>query len=219
MDKPAINAGFLFDLDGVLIDSETAYSEIWTRIEREYPTGIEDFARKIKGTTLEKILSDNYPDASTRAKVEARLYELEGQMKYTPLPGAVELLSTLNGRGIPAVIVTSSNDKKMQHLWSDLPDFRQYFRKIIDGDMVTHSKPDPEGYLLGASLIDRKPEHCVVFEDSLQGVKAGHNSGAYVVGVAGTLPAETIAPYCDMVVDTLEGFDVEGLVEILEDRK
>ncbi len=219
MDKPAINAGFLFDLDGVLIDSETAYSEIWTRIEREYPTGIEDFARKIKGTTLEKILSDNYPDASTRAKVEARLYELEGQMKYTPLPGAVELLSTLNGRGIPAVIVTSSNDKKMQHLWSDLPDFRQYFRKIVDGDMVTHSKPDPEGYLLGASLIDRKPEHCVVFEDSLQGVKAGHNSGAYVVGVAGTLPAETIAPYCDMVVDTLEDFDVEGLVEILEDRK
>lgn len=219
MDKPAINAGFLFDLDGVLIDSETAYSEIWTRIEREYPTGIEDFARKIKGTTLEKILSDNYPDASTRAKVEARLYELEGQMKYTPLPGAVELLSTLNRRGIPAVIVTSSNDKKMQHLWSDLPDFRQYFRKIVDGDMVTHSKPDPEGYLLGASLIDRKPEHCVVFEDSLQGVKAGHNSGAYVVGVAGTLPAETIAPYCDMVVDTLEDFDVEGLVEILEDRK
>ncbi len=219
MDKPAINAGFLFDLDGVLIDSENAYSEIWTRIEREYPTGIEDFARKIKGTTLEKILSDNYPDASTRAKVEARLYELEGQMKYTPLPGAVELLSTLNRRGIPAVIVTSSNDKKMQHLWSDLPDFRQYFRKIVDGDMVTHSKPDPEGYLLGASLIDRKPEHCVVFEDSLQGVKAGHNSGAYVVGVAGTLRAETIAPYCDVVVDTLEGFDVEGLVKILENRK
>lgn len=219
MDKPAINAGFLFDLDGVLIDSENAYSEIWTRIEREYPTGIEDFARKIKGTTLEKILSDNYPDASTRAKVEARLYELEGQMKYTPLPGAVELLSTLNRRGIPAVIVTSSNDKKMQHLWNDLPDFRQYFRKIVDGDMVTHSKPDPEGYLLGASLIDRKPEHCVVFEDSLQGVKAGHNSGAYVVGVAGTLRAETIAPYCDVVVDTLEGFDVEGLVKILENRK
>lgn len=219
MDKPAINAGFLFDLDGVLIDSETAYSEIWTRIEREYPTGIEDFARKIKGTTLEKILSDNYPDASTRAKVEARLYELEGQMSYKPLPGAIELLMTLNERGIPAVIVTSSNDKKMQHLWSDLPDFRQYFRKIVDGDMVTHSKPDPEGYLLGASLIDRKPEHCVVLEDSLQGVKAGHNSGAYVVGVAGTLPAETIAPYCNMVVDTLEGFDVEGLVEILENRK
>ena len=219
MDKPAINAGFLFDLDGVLIDSENAYSEIWTRIEREYPTGIVDFARKIKGTTLEKILSDNYPDASTRAKVEARLYELEGQMKYTPLPGAVELLSTLNRRGIPAVIVTSSNDKKMQHLWSDLPDFRQYFRKIVDGDMVTHSKPDSEGYLLGASLIDRKPEHCVVFEDSLQGVKAGHNSGAYVVGVAGTLRAETIAPYCDVVVDTLEGFDVEGLVKILENRK
>ena len=219
MDKPAINAGFLFDLDGVLIDSENAYSEIWTRIEREYPTGIEDFARRIKGTTLEKILSDNYPDASTRANVEARLYELEGQMKYTPLPGAVELLSTLNRRGIPAVIVTSSNDKKMQHLWSDLPDFRQYFRKIVDGDMVTHSKPDPEGYLLGASLIDRKPEHCVVFEDSLQGVKDGHNSGAYVVGVAGTLRAETIAPYCDVVVDTLEGFDVEGLVKILENRK
>lgn len=206
---------FLFDLDGVLIDSENEYTRIWQVVEEEYPTGIENFAIRIKGTTLENILSTYYPDPETRAKVEARLYELEGKMHYDYTPGARCLLDSLRVLHIPAVMVTSSNDVKLRHLWEQHPEMLNDFVKIIDGDMVTRSKPDPEGYLLGAEAAKTLPAHCVVVEDSLQGVKAGHAAGAYVIGVAGTLPADTLRPWCDEVVTSLTEIDVDKLKQRL----
>lgn len=210
--------GFLFDLDGVLIDSEREYSKIWAQVNREYPTGVKSLEVVIKGCTLDKILDDHYPDMDVREKVVARLYELEGKMKYTYLPGAYRLLSWLKEKEVPAVLVTSSNDVKMAHLDEELPDIRDFFKFIVTADLITRSKPDPEGYLLGASKVCRDIRNCVVFEDSLQGVKAGRNSGAYVVGVAGTLPASVLEPYSDVVVDSLEEIQPEKLLEILSER-
>lgn len=206
-------AGFLFDLDGVLIDSEKEYTRIWAQVNREYPTGVKSLESVIKGCTLDMILATHYPDDEVKKKVVNRLYELEGQMRYEYLPGARALLEALRRLAIPAALVTSSNDVKMAHLDEELPDIRSYFDFIVTADLISRSKPDPEGYLLGASRIGRDIRHCVVMEDSLQGVKAGHASGAFVVGVAGTLPAEVIAPYCDMVVTTLEGLDPVDLAE------
>jgi HAD hydrolase, family IA, variant 3 len=212
-------AGFLFDLDGVLIDSEREYSKIWAQVNNEYPTGVKSLESVIKGCTLDKILDDHYPDMEVRKKVVKRLYELEGKMKYRYLPGAHELLSQLRQRGIPAALVTSSNDVKMAHLDEELPDIRSYFNFIVTADLISKSKPDPEGYLLGASSIGCEIGKCVVFEDSLQGVKAGHNARAYVIGVAGTLPREVLEPYCDIVVDSLEEIELESLLKTLENRK
>lgn len=212
------NIGFLFDLDGVLIDSEKAYTRIWSGINDEYPTGYDNFSTRIKGTTLENILSTYYPDPETRRKVEDRLNELEQKMVYEPTEGCLEFLDTIKSHGYPVAMVTSSNDMKMQHLWNELPDLRKYFDAIIDGDCVSRSKPDPEGYLLGASRIGVEPRKCVVFEDSLQGVKAGRNSGAYVVGIRGTVAESDLAKYCDLIVDNLGQVDFGALTEILKER-
>ena len=84
--------------------------------------------------------------------------------------------------------------------------------------MISHSKPDPEGYLLGARLAGASPCNCAVFEDARQGVMAGKASGAYVVGIAGTLPADALFPYSDIVVDTLAGFNVDALELLLRER-
>ena len=203
--------GCLFDLDGVLIDSERLYTKIWEAIEQQWPTGIDNFAYKIKGTTLEDILEHYFPDEKVRQEVVKELYRLEGMMIYGPKPGAIELIETLRSRAIPVALVTSSNDLKMQHLWNDMPGFKEMFDVIITGDEVTHSKPNPEGYLRAARSIGVNPERCVVFEDSLQGVKAGKAAGAFVVGVSGTLKAEDIEPYSDMVVSSLEDIDIDEL--------
>lgn len=184
------NIGFLFDLDGVLIDSERKYTEIWNGIDHVFPTGIENFATKIKGTTLENILSSYFPSSLIQDKVKKMLYEEENRMLYEYKEGAEELLKELKCMHIPAVLVTSSNGAKLSRLWMQLEDLEGYFQAIIDGDMVSRSKPDPQGYLLGAQAAGCVPEKCVVFEDSLQGVKAGNAAGAYVIGVAGTLPEE-----------------------------
>lgn len=213
-----INVGFLFDLDGVLIDSEREYSRIWARVNEEYPSGTKSLEQVIKGCTLDKILDDHYPDLEIREKVVKRLYELEAKMKYEYLPSARELLNGIKEAGLPTVLVTSSNDVKMAHLDEEIPELRSMFDFIVTADLISHSKPHPEGYLLGASKIGRDISRCVVFEDSLQGVKAGRNSGAYVVGVAGTLPRDVIAPYSDIVVDSLEEINLTDLVAILSSR-
>ena len=174
----------LFDLDGVLIDSETIYTQIWNSIDRAYPTGVDDFARKIKGTTLEDILSTYFPKPEVRENVEKMLYDLESEIRYNMLPGASELLASLREAKIPVALVTSSNEIKMNHLFGQIPELRDAFDFIVTGDMVEKSKPDPE--------------------DSLQGVKAGEALGGKVIGVSGTLPASTLAPHATIVVDTLE---------------
>lgn len=205
--------GFLFDLDGVLIDSEKEYSRIWSQVNKEYPSGTKSLEVVIKGCTLDKILDDHYPDPDVREKVVTRLYELEKLMKYDYLPGAENLLQSISASHHKMALVTSSNDVKMAHLDEELPELRGMFDFIVTADLITKSKPDPEGYLLAASRIGCEPQYCVVFEDSLQGVKAGRNSGAFVIGVAGTLPAETLAPYADIVVDNLNKLSLDNIIE------
>ena len=210
--------GFIFYLDGVLIDSEKEYSRIWSQINHEFPSGIENLEQVIKGCTLPKILNDHYPDKNTQNLVEARLHELENRMKYDYLPNAREFLEELKRRGLPVALVTSSDNQKMEHLWEELPEIRNYFDFIVTGDLVKTSKPSPEGYLLGASKIDRKPENCVVFEDSLQGVMAGNNAGSLVVGVIGTLPRETLAPYSHILINDFKEIDLDDLILKLNNR-
>lgn len=217
-DTFSFKPGFLFDLDGVLIDSEKEYSKIWAQVNSEYPTGVRSLEQVIKGCTLDKIIDDHYPDPEVRVKVVERLYELEGKMVYRYTPGAHRLLCELNRRNIPVALVTSSNDVKMAHLDEEIPDIRGFFSFIVTADLITKSKPDPEGYLLGASKIGCRATDCVVFEDSLQGVKAGRNSGAFVVGVAGTLSRDILEPYSDIVVDSLEEIDLDFLLASLKRR-
>ena len=210
--------GFLFDLDGVLIDSEKEYSRLWSKVNEEFPTGIDSFEEKIKGSTLDKILMDYYPDFSIQEKVVERLYQMEATMKYEYKEGADKLLEELKYRHQPMALVTSSNENKMYHLDKELPGLRKMFDVVITADAVTHSKPHPEGYQLAAKSLGCVPSKCVVFEDSLQGVKAGNSAGAYVVGISGTLPGEKLRPFSDMVIDSLIDFDLDDIIDILKGR-
>ena len=91
------NIGFLFDLDGVILNSEKEYSKIWKLINKEFPTGIENLEQVIKGCTLSKILNENFKEEE-RDKVAGRLHELENCMKYDYLPHAKEFLIELKKR-------------------------------------------------------------------------------------------------------------------------
>ncbi|MBD5419769.1 MAG: HAD family phosphatase [Bacteroides sp.] len=207
----------LFDLDGVLVDSERIYTKIWEAIEKQWPTGIENFAYKIKGTTLEDILERHFPEEA-KEDITKELLRLEGMMIYGPMPGAIEFIDALKAKGIPVALVTSSNGLKMDHLWHDMPGFKEKFDVIITGDEVTNSKPDPEGYLAAAKALGVDPKRCAVFEDSLQGVKAGNAAGAFVIGVAGTLKASDIQPFSDIVVNAVADIYPDRLEETLKAR-
>lgn len=211
-------SGYLFDLDGVLIDSEREYTRIWTEINNKYPSGKADLPYIIKGQTLSKILSDNYPDPEEMRQVSDELHRLEREMKYSYCPSARDFLVSLQSRGLKIAIVTSSDEVKMAHLYKDVPDLRNFPEIIIDASMVVKSKPHPEGYLKGARELGVDIKNCAVFEDSVQGVKAGKAAGAYVIGITGTKKREELEPYSDIVIDSLDEIEIEKLEDYLKRR-
>lgn len=200
----------LFDLDGVLIDTEPVYTRIWSNIEKRFPTGKANFAQIIKGSTLPKILA-TYFRPEDHAAIVAMLEEAEETMDYPLFPDTVPFLQRLRNAGIPAAIVTSSNDKKMNRLFAMYPGFRDYFESVITDSRVRHSKPDPEGYLLGASDLRTDPADCVVFEDSINGLRAGRAAGCTVVGLTTTNPADSLTGLADIVVPALSSDSLDAL--------
>lgn len=200
----------LFDLDGVIIDSERLYTEFWSKIEEIYPTGIPNFPVAIKGSTLPEILV-LYPTEEIRKDVTRRLNEFQDSMVFPLLPGAIEFLDSLKEQGIPRALVTSSDTRKMDCLFRQLPQLREKFDVILDASKVTKSKPDPQGYLIAAEALGAKPEECVVFEDSLNGLKAARASGAKVVALATTYPAEELKGMGDLIISKWSEMDFDRL--------
>ena len=205
MNQPC---GVLFDLDGVLLDSEGKYSIFWDQIDQEYPTGVENFASYIKGFHLSRIL--NYFDSDeVRQQILDKLSAFERETKYEFFPGALDYVKRLRDAGIPMAIVTSSDRKKMQSLYSQYPEFPTLFDHIITGDMVTKAKPDPDCFLMGAKMLGLDIKDCIVLEDSRNGLIAGRSSGARVIGVATTLSTEAVSQLSDMTVDAVRQLSVE----------
>lgn len=218
MENKPKKIGFLFDLDGVIIDSEKEYSKIWAQINQEFPSGTDNLEQVIKGSTLTKILNDHYPDEKIKIAVATRLHELENRMRYNYLPYAKEFLEEIQKLNISSALVTSSDDEKMNHLKEEIPNLLDFFEYVVTGDQVKTSKPSPEGYLLAATKLNCEISDCVVFEDSLQGVMAGKNSGALVVGVCGTLSPEKLSPYSDFLVNNFNELDLNDLFVKLSER-
>lgn len=204
--------GVLFDLDGVLLDSEGQYSIFWEQMEKEYPTGVPDFANYIKGFHLTRILG-YFPDEDVRQQVLDKLTVFERNMKFEFFPGALDFVRQLRQAGIPLAIVTSSDRKKMEELYRQHPEFPTLFDKIITGDMVSKAKPDPECFLVAAKQIGVPIEDCIVFEDSRNGLIAGRESGARVIGIATTLKREAVAPLCDLLADAVSELTVEQVLK------
>lgn len=200
----------LFDLDGVLIDTEGTYSEFWAGIGREYgcaPT----FALDIKGTTLTDILANHFESDVQRDEVCQKIHWFEHTMTYTLFPGVMEFLKSLRQAGFKTAVVTSSDDTKMAFLARQQPDLLKCFDVVVTGSMVTKSKPDPEGYLTAARLVGADIRDCYVFEDSFQGLEAGMRSGATVIGLATTNSADLLKGKAHEIITGFTGFDVSDM--------
>lgn len=200
--------GILFDLDGVLLDSEGLYSIFWKQMDEQYPTGVADFDRYIKGFHLSRILN-YFASDEIRQQVLDSLLAYERDMVFQFFPGAIAYVKRLRAAGIPMAIVTSSDRKKMQSLYRQHPEFPTLFDHVITGDMVTHAKPDPDCFLLGAKLLGIDIRDCIVVEDSRNGLLAGRASGARVIGVATTLSADAVNDLSDITVDSVSQLSVE----------
>ena len=206
--------GVLFDLDGVVVDSESIYTQFWSDIDKLHPTGVENFAIAIKGNTLQRILADYFPDNDVKQDILERIKDFEINMRYKPFAEAIRFINELKRNQFRIAIVTSSSQNKMDNLYAQNPGFREMFDAVVTGDMVSHSKPDPEPYLLGAKAIGVAPESCYVFEDSISGIESGIRAGATVIGLATTLPYDKIDGKAHLTINDFTGFHVGDMLSV-----
>lgn len=207
--------GILFDLDGVLLDTEGIYSEFWSRVDARYPTGTPNFAQVIKGSNLATILNDHFP-SELHSAVISMLDGFQQDMRYEFFPHALERLSELRAAGVAMSVVTSSDRKKMSSVYAQHPAFRNYFADVVTGDMVERPKPNPECFLLGARRLGIACEDCLIFEDSLNGLKAARASGAKVIGLATTNRAEDLSALADVVINDWSELTVDDILSMFK---
>ena len=195
----------LFDLDGVIMDTETQYGIFWNRTGKEL-LGLDDFGKRIKGQTLNHIISHFDGVSKSKDEIIMELYEYERNMSYDYIPGADEFMKDLHARGIPMAIVTSSNDAKMVNVRKAHPELWELTEAVLTSEHFSKSKPDPECFLKGMEVLGGRPEDTYVFEDSIHGINAGRAAGAKVIGLATTNTREAIVHLCDQVIDDFIGF-------------
>ena len=193
----------LFDLDGVVFDTEPQYSVFWGEQCRLYHPEHPGLENEIKGSTLEQIFEmgwggDLVPE---RAKVVERLNAFEAQMRLDYVPGFVPFVTDLRQQGVKTAVVTSSNLQKMENVYRKHPEFAPLFDAVLTSEDFDESKPSPDCYLKAARRLGLTPADCVVFEDSINGLRAGRAAGMRVVGLLTTNPLEKVQPLSDVQIE------------------
>ena len=207
----------LFDLDGVVVDTESQYSVFWGSQCRLYHPEIPGLENIIKGQTLTQIYDGWFSGeiASEQPLITRRLNEFEAQMNFDYITGFEDFITTLRNKEFKTAVVTSSNKIKMNAVYRKRPEFHSLFDAILTSEDFSASKPDPDCYLKAAERFHLSPEECIVFEDSFNGLKSGRAAGMLVVGLATTNSAEQIAPFSDVVISDYVGLDFEKFQEIV----
>lgn len=189
----------LFDLDGVILDTEGSYTAFWDDYGSRHFSE-KDFGLKIKGQTLVKILGDYFPEENERKSITDAINDFERNMSYPFVPGVENYIKSLKSNGIRTAVVTSSNIPKMENVYRCHPGFREMFDMILTSEDFSESKPSPYCYLKAMRLFGAGPEDCVVFEDSLAGLQSARASGAFVTALTTTNPEEVVRNYADLVI-------------------
>ena len=206
----------IFDLDGVIVDTAVYHYKAWKQLANQLDFDFSEADNeKLKGISrkesLDLILGWGSVNKTGAEKDELaqRKNNWYVQMisEMTPaeiLPGALEFLQAMRSAGYKTALGSASKNAGIILNKVGLTD---YFDVIVDGNVVTASKPDPQVFLKGAELLGIEPEACVVFEDAIAGVEAARAGGMKVIGIG----SENMLKGADLVVDGLHQMNLEIL--------
>ena len=182
----------IFDMDGVIIHSNPLHSEAWSEFNRRHGVATTNtMLERMYGRRNDQIVRDFFGDglsdeqvaAHGAAKEEIYREMLGTRIEQSLVPGLRAFLDLY--RGIPMALATNAEPQNVDFVL-DQAGLRSYFGVIVDGHQVHRPKPDPEIYLLAASLLGIDPANCIVLEDSHTGVAAAQSAGMRVVGIGTT---------------------------------
>ena len=205
----------LFDLDGVVFNTEPQYTEFWGRTCRTYRPDLPGLEHTIKGQTLTQIFDQYFSDEADRRLIVDELNYFEQNMRFDYIDGFLDYLSQLRALGVSTAVVTSSNQAKMQSVYRQHPECTLLFDAILTAEDFAESKPHPDCYLRAAARFGAPVDACVVFEDSINGLKSGRAARMCVIGLATTLPAEVITPLANDVISDYTTLSVKKTEQIM----
>lgn len=210
--------GVIFDMDGLMFDTERMWATFWepalAALGLPYKEGLAEAERGTAGETSRNIVRSFYGEDCDANAIIDSLHRVADKVFQKPVPkkpGLDELLAWLDEQHIPMAVASSS---RMHIIQRNLDNWglTHYFKTLASGQQVTHSKPDPEIFLLAAQQLGVEPARCLVLEDSYNGVRAGAAGGFVTVMVPDLLPA-------DDEMRSLYTAECKSLTEVLERLK
>ncbi len=209
--------GFLFDMDGTMVDNMMIHHRAWQRklSELGLDMSIEEVKEKIHGVNNE-ILERLFGDRFTHADRQRISGEKEAAYREIFLPqlklidGLQAFLDQAKSANIPMAIGTAAPEENAQFLIDNLA-LAPYFKGIFHAGSVSKGKPDPEIFDKAAASIDLEAKDCLVFEDSVTGAEAAYRAGAKAIIVTTTHAKEEFAHFPNILkfVDNYHGLTPE----------
>jgi len=198
----------IFDMDGVLVDTEPLHIQTEKRMFEKVNLDISDEEHAgYMGTATDVMWKQiigkrNLPlDVAEMTELTIQeglpfFYSLE---KIDPMPGLIDLLEKLKTKNIP-IAVASSSDPETIRVIIEKSGLRKYFLHVVSSSEVGKSKPEPDVFLQAAKLLGVAPENCVVFEDSKNGIKAAKAAGMFCIAYDGANSGEQNKSQADMQI-------------------
>jgi len=200
----------LWDMDGVLVDTEPFHWQAWEKLSREagFPMSYEDFQRTFgwrNEEILRELLGPNIPDQRVAELGDRKeeLYRDAVRGRVKPLPGAIELLRKLREAGVRQAIASSAPRANIELILGELGIKGDFDAVLCERD-VERGKPDPQIFLQAAGRLGVVPSRCLVIEDAVMGVQAARRAGMACLAVTTTHPAEGLREADEVVASLVE---------------
>ena len=213
----------IFDMDGVIIDSEPQHEKAALRVFSRY--GIDADAKyhaKYIGSSTRKMAEETIAQFHLTVAVEKFLEELNQEKKtvlkeegYQPLPGILELIKKLRQKGIHLAIASSSSPSEIEHAAKALG-LRKYFDKFISSAHVKNPKPAPDIFLEALKEMGVSPKEAVIVEDSCNGCLAAKAAKTACVGYVNLHSGSQDLSSADVLLESFEGIDERFFHHILQ---
>lgn len=176
----------LFDLDGVIVDSNPAIESFWKSVTDREGVELTDTAIRtwIHGRKVGDTLAGLFGHLSEERHQEIREAAYQFDLSITPkaVAGVTEFIRQLRDHSLPVGLVTSSHHSRMLNMITQL-DIHDRFTHFVTAQDVSKGKPDPEPYLAMSSKMGLDPGDCLVFEDAISGIQSAQNAGMHSIGI------------------------------------
>ena len=214
----------IWDMGGVIADTGPYHFRAWQTVFQEKGVNFtrEDFTRNFgqrNDTIIRNTLGAETPqtEVASIASEKETIFRKLARGNIKALPGAIELIRSLNEHGIKIALASSAPIENIRLITGSLG-IDDCFQAIVTGRDVTEGKPSPQGFLLAARKLGMMPERCVVIEDAIAGVAACKSAGARCLAVTNTNSREKLEK-ADFIVDTLEWVKTNDLEELIDPPK